>query len=147
MAADLEAPAHPDPPYTQECDAKLRAGLQCYYPGCTSKFHSYASILSHVTNVRGAHKRSMRLLNGTYLHTQGTKEINARKRNMYKKGQESKGADGPQPKQLKSENLKDEQAPPIPSSQPSICSPMSESCHKWVAMKCWVKCNSDGSSL
>ena len=91
--------AHPWPQYTKADDAKLEAGLQCYYPGCKSTFHSYGSLLTHVTNVRGLHKRPMKQLKGSHLHTQGCKDINAKQNERNKKKREAPPdatvADGP----------------------------------------------------
>ena len=67
---------HPQPPYTQADDAKLKEGLSCYYPHCSFKpSHSYGSILQHV---KSFHKRPLKQLRGSYLHTQGTKDFNAK---------------------------------------------------------------------
>ena len=147
---------HPKPPYTKADDEKLKAGLECYYPGCTSKFHSYGSLLTHVTNVRGFHRRSMKELRGTHLHDEGCKDINAlqkaRRRNPPKKRSDTKdppeateGKEGCNAKgnpaepsnkraKVKAEQADDEMVGEAEGTQ-------------WLPITCWIQCDSKGKPL
>ena len=76
--------AHPEPPYTASYHEKLKDGLPCYYPECTSMFHSFDRIFNHV---RSFHHVQVKLLKGSYFHTQACNDINAKQnaRNQQKK--------------------------------------------------------------
>ena len=151
-AAGAAEPVHPDPPYTQEDDGQLEAGLQCYYPGCDAKFRTYGALLQHVTNVRGSHKRSMTMLKGTYLHEKGCKDINEKQKARYK---QSKAKAEEDPEGAAAKKVKKGQAaiaPPAAGGGDAAASapnqavqPLPPSAHVWRAMKCWVKCKPDGT--
>jgi hypothetical protein len=183
LAADAGAaePVHPEPPYTNDHDDQLEAGLQCYYPGCESKSHTYGSLFKHVTNVRGAHKRSMKALKGTYLHDKGCKDINEKQRERYKHSKAKADEAPPGAAAKKTKVGQAAIAPPaagagdaaesggtaqntttVPAEVSSAASHSSGTqpdasnqaqqiqhppAHVWLAKKCWVKCQPDGTPI
>lgn len=74
VCQDIDATSHvehPDPPYTEADDPSQ--GLACYYEGCKYKGTSYGKMLQHL---RSKHGRQPKDLKGTFLHAQGSKDIN-----------------------------------------------------------------------
>jgi hypothetical protein len=80
------ADTQPVPPFAESdvCDAEHPQ--PCYFGGCSHSSKSWGALLKHVTTGKShrGHGVTLTSLKGTYLHTEGTKELSS-KRNARKK--------------------------------------------------------------
>ena len=150
--AEHVVPAHPEPPYTEEDDAKLEHGLQCYYPTCVKKYHSYGRLMEHV---RSFHARRTATLSGTYMHLKAREELNATQKSYYHKSQKGrvKGVDDGGDKSIKQQKRQKISAdlkikidkPDEDNTADRTDQPEEGTCTVvWKPMLCWVKCSADG---
>ena len=160
---------HPVPPYGP--DDMPADGLTCYYNGCNFKAFTYGKILDHVKN---HHKQKFSGLTGTYLHTMGLQdkmtqqvayraakkkqeegEVESEPKAKKAKGQQAPGSgqEEGQPKQKKAK--KEGDVVKVPGVGSKDLMPMhkvedqqeEESDTKWVAMRCWIKCDVQGKPV
>ena len=129
---------HPYPPYTEADEGELANGLPCYYAGCKYKGTSWSKILGHVKTRHGVRHA---FLNGTYLHSEASKEINAKQNAAYaakaKANASSKHEAAAQASAMRGRSAR---------ATPYGCA-LPESQFLWHPFACWVKCGMSGRPL
>lgn len=138
---------HPEPPYTDADD--IAQGAKCYYNDCDYTGTSWGSVFQHV---RSHHKRLMKELKGTFLHTAGNKDINAKQ--IARRIAKPTGPQRPVTKPTHSDGPTSayEAATPVAAIVPDVNiddmegqSNNEDGGYTWKALPCWVKCKSDGA--
>jgi len=152
----------PVPPYTAA--DKAADGLLCFCEGCAYKTKSYGNLLCHVINFHG---RKLTDLKGSYLYSQGMQE-NMKKQVDYrhrKKQTKTLAKSGAKP-------IVDIMKLKVATKQSAGCSqdpkrnekdgkmenelvevmdeeePEGENADaKWLAIRCWMKCDLDGKPI